>query len=87
MEIGIIIALISLIGWLEYQNRKERAKLFNAIMSKNNQEFKELELTDKTSIKVRPNNDLPDLIPTDQLTDEEWEKAEIKGEKLKWPIN
>ena len=81
----VIVALIGLIGWQEYQNRKERAKLFNAILAKNNQEFKELELTDKTSIKVAPDEEVPDLVPTDQLTDEEWEKAEIKKEKIKWP--
>lgn len=86
IELGVIIALVCLIGWQEFNNRKERAKLINAIMSKNNQEFKDLELTDKTAIKVAPNSELPDLIPTDQLNDEDWEKAEIKGEKIKWPI-
>ena len=86
IELGVIIALVGLLGWQEYQNRKERAKLFNAIMSKNTKEFKELELTDRTEIKVKPNEELPDLIPTDQLSEEDWEKAEIKGEKIKWPI-
>ena len=87
IELGVIIALVCLIGWQEFNNRKERAKLSNAIMSKDTQEFKELELTDKTSIKVKPNSELPDLIPTDQLNDEDWERAEIKGEKVKWPIS
>lgn len=86
IELGVIIALVGLLGWQEYQNRKERAKLFNAIMSKNNQEFKELELTDRTQIKVKPSEEMPDLVPTDSLSDEDWEKAEIKGEKIKWPI-
>ena len=85
IEAITIIALVILLGWQEYQNRKERAKLFNAILAKNNQEFKELELTDKTSIKVAPNEEVPDLVPTDQLTDEDWEKVEIKKEKIKWP--
>jgi negative regulator of sigma E activity len=87
IELGVIIALVGLIGWQEYQNRKERNKLMNALMSKNTQDFKELELAERTNIKIKPDNDIPDLIPTDQLSDEDWEKVEIKGEKIKWPIN
>ena len=86
-EIGVIIALIALLGWQEFQNRKERAKLINAIMSKSTAEFRDLELTDKTEIKVKPNNEIPDLIETDQLNDEDWFKAEIEGKRVKLPLS
>lgn len=86
IEVAVIIALIGLLAFQEYNNRKERSKLINAILSKDSKEFQDLELTDKTSIKVAPKDEVPDMIPTDQLSDEDWEKAEIKGEKIKWPI-
>ena len=87
IEVLVIIALVALLAWERYNDRKERAKLINMIYAKRFEEVRDLEMADKTEIKVKPTNEMPDLIPTDQLNDEDWEKAEIKKEKIKWPIN
>jgi len=79
-EVVVIISLIVLIGWQEYHNRKERAKLVNAILSKSVNDFKELELADRTDIKIRPPKE-PNLIATDNLSDDEWFEKEIKPKK------
>ena len=78
IEIATIISLIVLLGFQEYHNRKERAKLINAILSKSVNEFKELELADRTEIKIKPPK-APDITPVDQLSDDEWYKKEIEG--------
>ena len=78
----VILGLLALLGYERYQDRKERAKLFNAILSKNTNEFKELELTDKTKIEVKaPKN--PDVIPLEGLSDQDWFDTEIKGKKVR----
>jgi hypothetical protein len=82
IEVITITALVTLLGWQEYQNRKERSKLFNAILSKNINDFKDLEIADKTEIKIKPPKD-PNNIPLDTLTDEEWYQTEIKGKKVR----
>jgi Tfp pilus assembly protein PilE len=82
IEIVTILALIGLIGFQEYHNRKERAKLINAILAKNNQEFKEMELADKTKIEIKPPKEA-NLIPENQLTDDQWFETEIKGKKVR----
>lgn len=43
----VIVCLLALIGFIEHQNRKERAKLVNALMSRTSEQFRDLELTDK----------------------------------------
>jgi len=69
----VIIALVALIGWQEYNNRKERAKLVNAIIGKNAQEVASLDLADKTEITSKTVK--PDIIPMENMSDDEWEKA------------
>lgn len=78
----VILGLLALLGWERYQDRKERAKLFNAILAKNTNEFKDLELADNTKIKIQPLKN-PNLIPINGLTDEDWYKSEIKHEKVR----
>lgn len=73
MEIGVIIALVVLIGWQEYQNRKERNKLINALMAKDAKELADLEFNER--IKPQPTIEKPpDLVPVDQLSDKDFEK-------------
>jgi hypothetical protein len=78
----VILTLCGLIGWMEYQNRKERSKLFNAILSKNVNDFKDLEIADKTHIDIKPLKN-PDTIPMEGLTDEDWFQTEIEGKKIR----
>lgn len=73
IELGVIVALIVLIAVQEYQNRKERAKLVNALMSKNATELASLEFVDK----VRPVETKPvidPMISTADMSDEEFDK-------------
>lgn len=67
----VIIVLCVLIGVKEYLATKERNKFINAITSKNAQEQVMLDVGDK--VKPEPERP-PDLIPTDNLTDEEFDK-------------
>ena len=78
IEIFTIIALVVLLGWQEYQNRKERAKMLNAIIGKNTQEIASLDLADKTDIKAKTETK-SDIIPMENLPDDEFSKI-IKKE-------
>jgi hypothetical protein len=72
----VIIVLCILIGWMEYNNRLERSKFLNALISKNIQDVINLELTDKTKPidpKNQPRGD--ELVSMDDLDDEEFMKA------------
>ena len=79
IELGIVALLVGLMAWREYNYRKENAKLINALISKTAQEARDLELADKTTIKIKPNKTKEDLVPVDQLTEDEWYKTEIKN--------
>ena len=76
---AVIVVLCVLIAFMEYQNRKERAKFLNALIAKNAQEMQGLENNDK----VDPNNKSQllqhDLIPSENLTDEQFDEY-IKNE-------
>ena len=73
IELFVIIALVALIGWQEWNNRKERAKLLNAILGKNVQEIASLDLADKTVIKA--NTDKPEITPFENMSDEDFGKS------------
>ncbi len=77
IEVAVIIALLALLGWEKYQNRLERNKFLNALLSKNANEMANLDMADKTKIEVKPTEPLavpPDLIPESDLPDEEFDK-------------
>lgn len=69
IEIVVILALVLLLAWEHYQNRLERNKLMNALISKNSYELANLEHIEKQpKEKIQPTN--PDLIPIDELPDQ-----------------
>jgi predicted negative regulator of RcsB-dependent stress response len=72
----VIVALIVLIGWQEWNNRKERAKLLNAILGKTVQEIASLDLADKTVIKA--NTDKPEITPFENMSEEDFGKIIAK---------
>lgn len=72
IELGVIVALVALIGFQEYQNRKERAKLVNALMSKNATELASLEFVDR--VKPADTKVVDPMISTADMSDEEFEK-------------
>ena len=81
-EIIVILALVVLVAWQEYHNRKERSKLVNAILAKTVNDFKDLEIADRTKIDIKPPKD-SNVIPLEGLTDDDWYKSEIEGKKVR----
>lgn len=64
----VIISLVSLVAWLDYNNRKERSKLVNLIASKSVEEAVALTQADKPAPKSSPNSDLVSLGDLDDET-------------------
>ena len=73
IEIIVIIALLALLGWKEYQSRLERAKYLNAILGKNAHEIVSLNLSDKPREKETQPEEGP--VAEHDLSDEEFEKV------------
>lgn len=80
IEVLIIAILAALLGWEKHQNRIERAKMLNAIMSKSTEEMVNLELADKTKIETSPEPE-PDIVPTSAIPDDEYLEM-ITGKKV-----
>lgn len=74
----VILGLLALLGWQDYGNRKERKSLLNALRSKDATDFANLELADKTKIKVDTAKEKDDLIPVSELNDDEFQKRIVK---------
>jgi predicted negative regulator of RcsB-dependent stress response len=72
IELFVIFALVILIGWQEWNNRKERAKLINAILGKTVQEIASLDLADKTVIKAK--TEKPEITPFENMSEEDFGK-------------
>ena len=75
----VALGLVGLNIWEKYESKKERARFINAILSKTPEQFRDLELTDKVKPIKPPVQTEPNLIPTNEATDEEFEKM-IKKE-------
>lgn len=75
---GVIFILCGLLGWKERENRLEKNKLINALLAKNAQDMVNLDLADKTQIKTQVEKE-SDLVSTDSLSQEDWEKAVLNG--------
>ena len=77
---GIIV--VTLIGHFFYvrESNKEKSKLLNAIIARNGQEMRDLELTDKVA-PIKPEvPQEPQFIPEAELSDEEFEEKVIGKE-------
>ena len=66
----VIVALCGLIGFMDWNNRKERKSLINAIKAPNPVDFANLELADKTKIETEVKE--PDLIPLEDVDDKKF---------------
>jgi hypothetical protein len=79
----VIIVLVALIGFTDYNNRKERKALLNAILSFKGDEvvnrMTSLELTDKTEVKVN-NQEQPDYTELSDVSDDEFNEL-VTGDK------
>lgn len=74
----IIIAILVGFGWYIREQNRERSKLINAILAKDSQEYVNRTLAENTKIVPEINAKDPDLIPVDELNDDQWE-AHIKA--------
>jgi hypothetical protein len=77
----VIIALCSLVGWMDFNNRKERKDLINRIVAKDTEELVNLELADKTKIEAKPEEEKQDLVPLAEMTNDEFDEHIVKGEE------
>lgn len=82
IELGIVLIMAGLMAWREYGYRRETAKLVNALISKNAQEARDLEIADKTEIKLKAPKS-PNVIPLEGLSDDDWYASEIEGKKVR----
>lgn len=76
----VIATLVVLIGYMDWNNRKERKAMLNAILAKNNQELVNLELAEKTKIETSTTENEPEFADQSSLNNEEWAAMEIKKE-------
>ena len=76
---GLIVALI--VGHFFYvkETNKEKSKLINALISKNAEELRDLELTEKVKPITPEIPEEPVLVPESELTDEEFEEKVVNG--------
>ena len=84
IEIVVIIALLIYLAWKEYSWRLEKQDLLDMLKTKDANELRDLKMARNTNIKIEPQKP-PDLIPEDQLTNDQFEKA-MKGEKVNFPL-
>ena len=72
----IIVVLLIALGVQEYLNRRERKDLINRIIAKSLQDVKDLELAEKTKIKIAPESEPvpvpPELIPMEKVSDKKF---------------
>lgn len=75
-DIFVILILCVLLGYKDYQARKERKELINALIARNATELGNLTVAEKVKPQIAKNDEElnPDLIPVGDLTDEEFEK-------------
>jgi hypothetical protein len=68
----IIIALLAAFVLYVKESNAEKAKLINALVAKSPEQFRDLNLADKVA-PLKPDVKPPDIIPLDQMTDEEFD--------------
>ena len=77
IEIIVIALLLAYIAFSEWNNRKERKTMLNAILASKSDEMVNrmtgLELTDKTEVKVN-NEPIPDYTELSNATNDEFDE-------------
>jgi hypothetical protein len=72
--VAVIAILSGLIGWMDWNNRKERKSLVNTIVARSSDELVNLELADKTKVEVNPPKTAEDLVPLGDISDDEFDE-------------
>jgi len=72
-----IIILVSFVyhAWYSHETNKEKKQLVDAIIAKSATELRDLRIAENTKIKVDNKQELPDMVSTDTLDDDELLKA------------
>lgn len=70
----VIAVLAGLLGFEKYENRKERNKFIQAIMSKTAQDLKDFELADKIKFDVPTQPEYPDMTAVEDLNEKDFTK-------------
>lgn len=73
VDVAVILVLTILLCFKEYQGRKERRELIQAVVARNATELANLQYSDKIKVEMQPENPNPDLTPVEQLNDEEFD--------------
>ena len=68
------LALIVAFGFYVKEHNQEKARLINAILSKDSQDYVQRTLAENTKIEPEINKKDPDLVPFEQLNDEQFDK-------------
>ena len=71
--LGVIIVLSALLLLQDRSHVKEKNNLINALIAKNAQEKVQLDVV--SGVGKPPVQTQPELVPSDSLDDEEWEKV------------
>lgn len=70
----IIIALLAAFVLYVKESNAEKAKLINALVAKNPEQFRDLNLADKVEPIKPPEQQLPDLVSLDNMSEEDFDK-------------
>ena len=70
----IILVLLGVVVYERYENKKERSKLLNALISKTPEQFRDLELAEKVKPIEVPKKTEPEFIAESELTDEKFKE-------------
>lgn len=76
IEVGLVLvifALCALVAWLDWNNRKERSKLVNAIVAKTPEQLRDLEFVEKVQPAKIAEQLKQDFTPVEAMNDEEFE--------------
>ena len=70
----IILFLLGVVVYERNENKKERSKLLNALMSRTPEQFRDLELAEKVKPIEASKKTEPDFVAESELSDEEFKK-------------
>ena len=80
IEIIVVIALTLLLAYEKWEHKRTIEKLTNALIAKNAQELKDLNVVDKLKINVHPTQPTEDLTALSDLSDKEFEDKILGGD-------
>ncbi len=72
-----LVSIALIVGFILYvkESNKEKAKLINALIAKNPEQLRDLDLADKVVLPKPSVNPTPELIPEDQLSEEDFDQV------------